>query len=260
MSFEPPVRVVREGAVVTLRLNRPSALNAVDVPMAKAFLSAVRSLASDDSVRAVLLSGAGRGFMAGGDLEVLHADPVKGAADLIGPLHDAVALLAEMDAPIVAQVHGVVAGAGVSLMLQADFVVAADNTKFNLAYANVGTCCDCGSSWYLPRLVGLRRALEIAMLGDTMGAEEAQRIGLINRAVPGAELDAQAMDLAQRLAKGPTKALGHMRRLLRRSFDRQLEEQLAAEASAFAQSAGTADFRIGVEAFLLKQKAAFTGR
>jgi len=259
LSDDPPVVVGRKGAVVTLRLNRPTALNAVNVSMAIAILAAAESIAADDTVRAVLLSGAGRGFMAGGDLEVLQANPIQGAADLIEPLHKAVAILARIDAPIVAQVHGVVAGAGLSLMLLADFVVAAETTKFNFAYANIGASCDCGGSWHLPRLVGLRRALELSLLSETISAEDARGLGMINYAVPAINLDAKAMVLAQKLAEGPTRALGHIRRLMRRSFDQDLDKQLADEAAAFALAASTEDFRAGVDAFLSKRKTTFIG-
>lgn len=255
-----PLLIGREGAVATLQFHRPAALNAIDVPMAQAFLAAVKAIAADRSVRAVLLRGSGKGFMAGGDLAVLQADPLKGAADLIGPLHEAVALLATLDAPVVAQVHGVAAGAGLSLMLQADFVLCAEGTRFNLAYVNIGASCDVGASWALPRWVGLRRALEIAMLGDMLDAAAAERIGLVNRVLPAATLGDEAMALAQRLAAGPTVALGQLRRLMRGSFDRDLPAQLAAESEAFRHCAGSDDFRAGVDAFFDKRKPTFTGR
>ena len=256
----PPLLLERHGAIATLRFNRPGALNAIDVPMATALRDAVRSLAQDDSVRCVVLCGAGKGFMAGGDLATLRADPVQGARDLLEPLNEAVALLAQLNAPVIAQVHGVAAGAGLSLMLQADFVLAADGTRFNLAYINLGTSCDVGASWALPRLVGLRRALEIAMLGDTYSAAEAERLGLVNRVVPAAELDAAVQALAQRLASGPTLAYGHMRRLMRNAFDHDLPTQLAAEAEAFVACARSADLPEGIEAFHAKRPAAFQGR
>lgn len=260
MHTESPLQIGREGAVATLRFNRPAALNAIDVPMARSFLSAVKDLAADRGVRAVLMSGAGKGFMAGGDLAVLQADPLQGAADLIGPLHEALTVLDAMDAPLVAQVHGVAAGAGLSLMLQADFVLAAEGTRFNLAYVNIGTSCDVGASWALPRLVGMRRALEIAMLGDAFDAAAAERMGLINRVLPAAELEAAAMALAQRLAAGPTVALGHLRRLMRGAFDRDLAAQLDAESAAFRDCAATEDFRLGIDAFFARKPAVFTGR
>ncbi|WP_295524961.1 enoyl-CoA hydratase-related protein [uncultured Pseudacidovorax sp.] len=255
-----PLLLSREGAVAILRFNRPRTVNAIDVPMAQAFLAAVRGLAADPGVRALLLCGEGKGFMAGGDLGVLSADPQGGAAALIGPLHEALQLLATLDLPVVAQVHGVAAGAGLSLMLQADFVLAAKGTRFNLAYVNIGASCDVGASWALPRWVGLRRALEIALLGDMLDAEAAERMGLINRVVEPDALPAEALALAQRLAAGPTRALGQLRRLLRGSVERDLPAQLAAEEAAFQACAATADFREGVDAFFARRKPAFQGR
>ncbi|WP_043114942.1 enoyl-CoA hydratase/isomerase family protein, partial [Pseudacidovorax intermedius] len=179
---------------------------------------------------------------------------------LIGPLHEALQLLATLDLPVVAQVHGVAAGAGLSLMLQADFVLAAKGTRFNLAYVNIGASCDVGASWALPRWVGLRRALEIALLGDMLDTEAAERMGLINRVVEADALPAEALALAQRLAAGPTRALGQLRRLLRGSVERDLPAQLAAEEEAFQACAATADFREGVDAFFARRKPAFQGR
>jgi 2-(1,2-epoxy-1,2-dihydrophenyl)acetyl-CoA isomerase len=256
----PPPLLERNGAIATLRFNRPGALNAIDVPMATALRDAVRALAQDAGVRCVVLCGAGKGFMAGGDLATLRANPVQGAKDLLTPLNEAVALLAQLNAPVIAQVHGVAAGAGLSLMLQADFVLAAEGTRFNLAYINLGTSCDVGASWALPRQVGLRRALEIAMLGDTYTAQDAERLGLVNRVVPAAELDAAVQELARRLASGPTLAYGHMRRLMRNAFDHDLPAQLAAEAEAFVACAHSADLPEGIEAFHAKRPAAFQGR
>lgn len=258
-SPQAPLLVERRGAVVHLCFNRPQALNAVDVPMAQDLLEALRALSGDTSVRAVVLRGAGKGFMAGGDLATLRADPVQGAADLLGPLNAALELMAALDAPVIAQVHGVAAGAGLSLMLQADLVLAAQDTRFNLAYINLGTSCDVGASWALPRLVGLRQALEIALLGDTLDCADALRLGLVNRVVPADQLDAQVHALAERLASGPTRAYGAMKRLMRNAFDHDLPEQLSLEAAAFVQCAQTQDFRTGIEAFYGKQPARFVG-
>ncbi len=257
---QPPLLLERHGAVATLRFNRPEALNAIDVPMANAFLAAVQSIAADPGVRAVVLRGNGRGFMAGGDLATLRADPVQGAIDILTPLNAALQLLAQMNAPVIAQVHGAAAGAGLSLVLMVDYVIAAEGTRFNLAYINLGTSCDVGASWALPRIVGVRQALEIALLGEAFTADDALRLGLINRVVPGAELDSTTAALAQRLASGPTLAYGAMKRLMRASMDRTLPEQLAAEKDAFVHCAGTDDFRAGVEAFHQRQSAQFVGR
>ncbi len=250
----------RNGAIATLRFNRPESLNAIDVPMANAFLAAVQSIAADPGVRAVVLCGSGRGFMAGGDLATLRADPVQGAIDILTPLNAALQLLAQMNAPVIAQVHGAAAGAGLSLVLMADYVIAAEGTRFNLAYINLGTSCDVGASWALPRIVGVRQALEIALLGEAFTADDALRLGLVNRVVPSAELDSTTAALAQRLANGPTLAYGAMKRLMRASMDYTLPEQLAAEKDAFVHCAGTEDFRAGVEAFHQRQSPQFVGR
>lgn len=254
-----PLRVERDGAIVTLVFNRPQALNAINVPMAQALLAALQDIASDDSVRALVLRGEGRAFMAGGDLVTLQRDPVGGVDALLEPLNQALPLLAGLNAPVIAQVQGVAAGAGLSLMLQADFVLAAEGAKFNLAYINLGTSCDVGASWALPRWVGLRRALEISMLGETLDAAQAQQMGLINRVLPADALETEVRRLAQRLADGPTQALGHMRRLMRASLETDLETQLGAEWQAFRACAQTDDLRAGIDAFFQKQPARFTG-
>ena len=259
-STEPPLLLERHGAIATLRFNRPASMNALDVPTALALRDAVRAIAQDAGVRAVLLQGSGRAFVAGGDLAALRADPVQGAHDLLGPLNETLLLLQGLNAPVIAQVHGAAAGAGLSLMLMCDFVLAAEGTKFNLAYINLGTSCDVGASWALPRIVGVRQALEIALLGEAFTADDALRLGLVNRVVPSAELDSTTAALAQRLARGPTLAYGAMKRLMRASMDHTLPEQLAAEKDAFVHCAGTEDFRAGVEAFHQRQSAQFVGR
>ena len=251
--------VARDGALVRLTLNRPDALNALDIDTAQALLAACRKIQQDAGVRAVLLAGNGRAFEAGGDLAQMRADPVRVADALITPLHESLAILAQIDAPVVAALHGVVAGAGVSLACAADLAIAAEGTKFNLAYVNVGTSCDLGSTWSLPRLVGLRRALEIALLGDTFDAAHALQIGMVNRVVPKDALASAAEAFAQRLARGPTLALGRMKRLMRTSFERDFKDQLDAERGAFLQSAATPDFREGLAAFLDKRPAQFSG-
>lgn len=260
MQNTAPLLLERDGSIATLRFNRPDALNAIDVPLANAFLAAVQTIAADPGVRAVVLCGNGKGFMAGGDLATLRADPVQGAIDILTPLNAALQMLTQMNAPVIAQVHGVAAGAGLSLLLMADYVLMAEGTRLNLAYINLGTSCDVGASWALPRMVGLRKALEIALLGEAFTADDALRLGLVNRVVPVAELETATTALAQRLAAGPTMAYGAMKRLMRESIDRTLPEQLAAEKDAFVHCAGTEDFRAGVEAFHQRQPAHFAGR
>ena len=258
-NTQTPVLLQRDGVIATLTFNRPQALNAIDVPMARAFLDAMRELAKDPTLRALVLRGSGRAFMAGGDLATLRGNPVQGAADLLVPLNEALELMTSIDAPVIAQIHGLATGAGLSLMLQADFVLVAQDTRFNLAYINLGASCDAGASWALPRLVGVRRALQIAMLGETLTSADAERLGLVNRVLAADQLEAEVNALAKRLAAGPTLAYGAMKRLMRASFDHDFATQLAMETAAFKSCAQTQDFRTGIEAFYGKTTPAFKG-
>jgi 2-(1,2-epoxy-1,2-dihydrophenyl)acetyl-CoA isomerase len=254
------LQLTQQHGVATLTFSRPEALNAINVPMALALRDAARQLTQDANVRCIVLRGEGRAFMAGGDLPTLQANPVQGAKDLIGPLHEAVELFAAGNAPVIAQVHGAAAGAGLSVMLQADFVLAAEGTQFNMAYIKLGASCDVGASWALPRIVGLRQALEIALLSEPLNTEQALRLGLINRVLPAGDLDAAVQQLAEQLAHGPTQAYGQMRRLMRSSWERTLPQQLDAEAQAFVHCAKTEDFSHGLSAFFAKQSASFIGQ
>jgi len=251
--------VSRDGDIVRLQFNRPEVLNALDRASAQSFAHACRDIASDHSVRAVIVSGAGRAFMAGGDLAELRADPTGAAIALIGPMHEAIVLLAEMRAPVIASLQGAVAGAGLSLALACDFAIAAEGTRFTLAYVNIGASCDLSGSWSLPRLVGLRKALEIALLGEHFDAAEALRLGLVNRVVAEAELEAQTLALAQRLARGPAQSIAQLKRLMRISFEHDLRGQLDAERAAFLSCASTADFAEGVDAFIARRAPRFGG-
>lgn len=250
----------REDGIAHLRFNRPQALNAIDADMAAAFCIACRDIAADPQARAVWMSAEGRAFMAGGDIAAMLADPVPVADRLIAGMHGGLQLLAGLDAPVVASVHGAVAGAGLGVMLGAsDLVIAAEGTRFSVAYPLIGASCDCSTSWSLPRLVGLRQALELALLSDTLASEDALRLGLCNRVVPAEALEVESRALVERVASGPTRAFGRIRRLMRASLDTAFSEQLDAEAEGFRACAGTEDFREGASAFLAKRPARFGG-
>lgn len=255
-----PVLLRQQDGIATLTLNRPEALNAINVAVADAFLAQCQVLARDDSVRVVVIRGEGKAFGVGGDLATLQTDSVNSADALISRLHESVLILAKLNAPVIASLHGVVAGGSLSLSSACDLAIAAEGTRFNLAYANVAASCDVSGSWSLPRLVGLRNAMQIALLADTFDAQEALRLGLVNRVVPAERLDAEVHALAQRLAAGPTQAYGRLKRLMRQSFETSLADQLDAERTNFMASAQTQDFQEALSAFFEKRKPAFQGR
>jgi 2-(1,2-epoxy-1,2-dihydrophenyl)acetyl-CoA isomerase len=261
MAFQHIRSDVRDGVTV-VTLNRPEALNALTDPMKRELLDCLKSIERDESVRAVVLTGEGRGFCAG---EALNEELVKSAEppldrtlrDYYNPL---VERMRAIDKPIVAAINGTCAGAGVSLALAADFRIAADKASFVMAFVKIGLVPDAGSTFFLPRLVGMTKAVEMCMTGDKVDAAEAAAIGLVNRVVPLDGLMEEALKLAGRLAQAPTRAIGLMKRAFDRSFRVPLAEQLSYEADLQAIAARTADFHEGVEAFLGKRAAVFRGR
>lgn len=261
-SSVPVLFDVADG-VARIRFNRPSALNAIDEALARAFLTACEDIVRRDDIRAVVMSGEGKGFMAGGDVaRMVEAVPnaVSFIDALLDALEPALLLLADIDAPVVASVHGAVAGAGLSLMLAADFAIAADDAKFNLAYSAIGATPDASGTWTLPRAVGLRRAMQMALLSDTYSAADALAIGLVYKVVPRGELATATDILVRRLASGPTLAYGRIKRLLRGSLGHTVEQQMSLERAAFHESTLTADFKEGTAAFAGKRKPDFTGK
>ncbi|HSK39902.1 MAG TPA: enoyl-CoA hydratase [Arenibaculum sp.] len=253
--------------VATVTLNRIQALNALDALMVEGLYAAFAKCEEDAAVRAVVVRGAGEVFMGGGDIKMFATllNEPRGAQRsfferMIHQVHQTVVLMRRIPKPIVASVRGPAAGFGVSLMLACDLALAADDAVFTLAYCHLGTSPDGGSTFHLPRAVGQKRAMEIALLGDRFGAAEAERIGLVNRVVPAAGLEEETGKLARRLASGPTAAYARTKALLNASLDRPLEQQLQAEAENFAASALTRDFAEGVAAFIGKRAPQFTGK
>jgi 2-(1,2-epoxy-1,2-dihydrophenyl)acetyl-CoA isomerase len=248
-----------ENRVGYITLNRPSTLNAIDTSVAEGLLSACRELAGETNARVLVIGGEGKAFSVGGDLHMLRQSPLSAADSLIGPLHAVVNLISELSLPVIASVRGVAAGAGFSLVLACDLAIAADDARFNLAYLNVGTSCDVGASWHLPRLVGLRQSMGIALLNETISAQEALRLGLVNRIVPASDLAAETNRVAEGLAAKSPLAVAQLKRLLRTSIAKPLNEQLLAEEAAFKACAVTQDFSEAVSAFLEKRAPVFAG-
>lgn len=254
-----PLHLKRDGAIARLIFSRPQQLNAIDIATATAFDQACAQLQADASLRVVVLQGEGRSFGAGGDLRAFQDAPQTTALAVIEPMHRGLQRLTNLPVPVIASLQGNVSGGSLSLALGCDLAIAAADTRFNLAYVNVAASCDVGGSWHLPRLVGLRRAMEIALLGITLTAQEAHSWGLVNQVVPATELQEATDALAQRLASGPTAAYGRLKRLLRAAQHNDLPTQLNLERDGFYESAGTADFKEALQAFFERRPARFVG-
>lgn len=262
MVDAPVLLDVADDGVARLTLNRPDAANAIDVALARSLADATARLANDHTVRAVLLSGAGARFCGGGDVRAFAESGDRLHEQLeqvISFLHPAIESLARLDAPVVAAVQGSAAGAGLALVAGADLVLAGASAKLVMAYTGIGLVPDGGSTWYLPRVVGWRRAVELALTNRVLSAEEASQWGLVTRVVPDGDLMSEAKALVATLAAGPTRALGAAKRLLRDTFAHDLHAQLAAEAAAMLEAGQSADGREGVAAFTEKRPARFRG-
>jgi 2-(1,2-epoxy-1,2-dihydrophenyl)acetyl-CoA isomerase len=251
-----------DGGIATLSLNRPEVMNAMDGDTMIELRAAAELVGRDPAVRAVVLRGEGAAFCAGGDVALFHRhleELPQWIVRLGREMHFALWALRRAPKPVLAVVHGTVAGAGFSLLCAADLAIAADDTRFTLAYANIGASPDGGSSHFLPRLLGYRRAMQLTMLPDLFDAATARDFGLVNWLAPAAALAEEAQRIAQRLARGPTVAYGEAKRLMNASFDRGMEAQMEDELVAFARCAATEDLREGVTAFVQKRKASFRG-
>lgn len=263
MNYET-IKLEFQGAVSVLTLNRPDTLNALTVQMGQELKTAVGELV-ERGARAVIITGAGRAFCAGGDLrqmqqmaqsenriEAFFDEPLR-------LLNECIMLIRQTPLPFIAAVNGPASGGGCNFALACDLVIAAESAKFNQAFIKVGLSPDCGGTFILPRLIGWKRATELMMTGDVISASEAAAMGMINDAVPDAELMSRAMAMAERLAQSPTAAIGRIKRLLEASAKNDYEQQLEQERLAQIESGQTKDFREGVTAFIEKRAARFSG-
>lgn len=263
MTDQPVLYDVADG-VATVTLNRPDAMNSLDVPTKEALKEAVTEAAGDDAVRCVVLTGRGRAFCVGQDLKEHVRLLEQGSHELFRTVPEhynpIVTAVATMPKPVVAAVNGVAAGAGASLAFACDFRVLADTAGFNLAFSGIALSCDTGTSWSLPRLVGRAKAIELLYFPRTIPAEEAAELGLATKVVPADALEGEVAGLARRLADGPTVSFGAIRRSVAHSAGHDLESSLAFEAEMMALTGATADHREAVAAFMAKQKPVFEGR
>ncbi|MCA1624654.1 MAG: enoyl-CoA hydratase/isomerase family protein [Acidobacteria bacterium] len=263
MSFETVNYKLQDRAAI-ITMNRPDALNALSLQLTKDLGESIRKAISDEA-RAVVLTGAGRAFCSGGDLremqtmwkregriEAFLEEPLK-------VLHDVILLIREMPIPFVAAVNGVCAGAGTNFALACDIVFAAENATFNEAFVRIGLSPDCGGSFFLSRAIGEKLAAEIFMTGETLTAEKALQIGMINRIVSTESLMEEATQMAKKLALAPTGSIGRIKKMLNASFSNDLQTQLDLEHQCQIESGKSNDFKEGVQAFFEKRQPNFTG-
>ncbi len=250
------------GGTATITLNRPATGNAIDLNLARALMQAMHACEKDKGVRVIILKGSGKLFCAGGDLSAISdagPDAPAYVRELLTFLHEALSSMARINVPVVAAVHRAAAGAGFSLACAADLAIATRSARFSMAYSRVGLTPDGSSSWYLPRLIGLRRALQLAMLNSELTADQALEWGLLNEVVADDLLDEALARIVVQLAAGPTAALGGAKRLMRGSLENGLETQLTLEMQAICTSLEGGDAKEGMAAFLGK-RAPYFGR
>jgi 2-(1,2-epoxy-1,2-dihydrophenyl)acetyl-CoA isomerase len=258
-------RVVNEAepdGVLTIVMNRPDVLNSCNRTMVAELTAAFTDAVEDDAVRCVVLTGAGRAFCAGQDLA--EAVPAQGKipdiAEIVEGYNELIRAMRELEKPVVAAVNGVAAGAGANIALACDFVIAAENASFIQAFAKIGLVPDNGGTFFLPRLVGMARAAQLAMLAEKLTAAQALAWGMIYRVVPTAELGPTVTEFARMLAQQPTRGLGLTKRALNASWDNTLAEQLDLEAELQGEAGETHDYLEGVRAFQGKRTPKFLGR
>jgi len=260
---EELVVVSQDGGIATVRLNAPDSMNALSIPMATRLGEALIDLGGDSTVRVLVLTGTGRGFCAGGDVQSFYDnrdDPYDVMQQVLDAVHGAVETMLELPFPTIAAINGVVAGAGMGLALATDLAVASDTAVFTMAYTGIGVSPDGSSTFFLPRLVGTRVAMDMILTNRLVDASEALTLGLVNEVAVADDFEEAVAKLAGRLAKGPTQAYVRARKLLHSAHANSPVEQMSVEAESILAAGETHDFYEGITAFIEKRKPTFTGQ
>lgn len=256
------VVTTRSGGVATVRLNDPASMNALSAQMATELEGVLAELSTDDSLRALILTGTGRGFCAGGDVQSFYDHreaPEEIMQAVLEGLHGVVGRLLDAPFPTIAAINGVVAGAGMGIAMATDLAVSTESSLFTMAYTGIGVSPDGSSTFFLPRLVGTRVAMEMILTNRRIDSSEALRLGLVNRVVPDKDLAEEAFALASQLASGPTLAYIRARKLIRSAMGVDPYEQMKAEGEGIMAASTTHDFYEGISAFIEKRPPTFTG-
>lgn len=265
MADEKNILIEKKNGVGIVTLNRPDKLNAFNDELTFSLQDALKEMEKDQAVRAIIITGAGRGFCSGQDLQSRSISQEMGQRPSLGDsirrrYNPIVIKIRRLEKPVIAAVNGVAAGAGASLALACDFRIMAQNANFIQSFTKVGLVPDSGSTFMLPRLIGATRAFELMLTADKLDADEALRLGLVNKVVPVEAVMSEALSLAERLAQGPTKAFGLTKRAVNRALFADLEELLEYEASLQEIAGRSDDFQEGVKAFVEKRQPAYTGK
>ncbi|MCL2473714.1 MAG: enoyl-CoA hydratase-related protein [Alphaproteobacteria bacterium] len=250
------------GSVLFINFNRPSSKNAMDTTMANLLSNKLKAVASDRSIRAIVLRGSGENFMDGFDLSGYVVGATSAQEQIFQKIqffYSSIRELATMERPVIASLDGAVSGAGLSFLLVSDIVIASDRVSISSNFLSHALLPDGGVSFFLPRKIGLAKANELLLLEKQLTAADALGLGLINKVVPAADLEIETLELAKKLADGPTRSIGLAKRLLNASFEQNLQSQLSQEASMWSAVAKTFDFKEGVNAFHLKKEPRYTG-
>ena len=252
----------QSGSIGTMTFNRPDVYNAMNAELILAMRDVTTEIAASKTLRALILKGAGKAFLAGGDVGLFHKrrDDMGDIKPMGDALHAGIKNIRNMPFPVIAQIQGACAGAGLSVAMAADFAIASEAAQFNTAYTKIGLSPDGGSTFFLPRYVGMKRAIELTMLADMFDAKAAAAMGIINRAVPAEDLEQEVATLAERLSNGATQAFARAKKLINQSFVTPIDKQLDDEIAYFAECAVTDDFKEGVSAFVEKRKPRFIGK
>lgn len=262
MEFET-ILLKKTDGVGTIQLNRPQTLNPLNMRCFTEITRAVEDLSGDPRIRSVILAGTGKAFSAGGDIKEIESFSPQDALvfrDFMLEVKKAILCLRELAKPVITAVNGLAYGAGFSLALAGDVILASEDAKFCQVFVRVGLVPDAGSTFFLPRLIGTARAFPLIFLGEPIGAKEAESLGMVSKVVPAANLDEEAMNLAQKLAQGPTRAMGLAKKLVYGGLEKTLAEQLDDEASIQVLCSMTQDHREGIRAFKEKRNPQFQGK